>query len=180
MLRVYDGGCLWCSYVNEFTTCVRDIHQSCVWRHFAPQGDKQGKNRYPDGRNVGGLMVWQHIIYYDTPDGVYRRSSVYRHEANVCWTAHDGSCLGWASGTRSRKNCWDKLHQWLEVWELTPKGVFILFLWIYHGMLHAGCGIIWEPRWTEVPLQPKRRRRRGWWRQSGGCAYAPPWRRDLP
>ena len=26
MLRVFDGGCLWCSYVNEFTTCSRDIH----------------------------------------------------------------------------------------------------------------------------------------------------------
>ena len=55
------------------------------------------------------------------------KGMVYRHGANVCWTALDGSCLGWASGTCSRKNCWDKLHKWLEAWELTPQGVFFCF-----------------------------------------------------
>ena len=47
---------------------VHDVQQrhspSCVWRHFAPQGDKQDKNRYPDGRNVGGLTALTHYIYY--------------------------------------------------------------------------------------------------------------------
>ena len=64
MLRVYDGGCLWCFYVNE----IHDVHRrhspSCVWRHFAPQGDKQDKNRCADGRNVGCLTALTHYIYY--------------------------------------------------------------------------------------------------------------------
>ena len=63
MLRVYDGGCLWCPYVNV----VHDVHRrhspSCVWRHIAPQGDKQDKNRYADGRNIGCRTVVTHYIY---------------------------------------------------------------------------------------------------------------------
>ena len=40
MLRVSDGECLWCPYVNE----IHDVHQrhspSCAMQHIAPQGDK--------------------------------------------------------------------------------------------------------------------------------------------
>ena len=70
--------------------------------------------------------IWIQLItqYQHHAQRFLANGMVYRHGANVCWTALDGSCLGWASGTRSRKNCWDKLHQWLEVWELTPQGVF--------------------------------------------------------
>ena len=70
----------------------------------------------------------QLITQYQHPTQRFlAKGMVYRHGANVCWTALDGSCLGRASGTCSRKNCWDKLHQQLEEWELTPQGVFFCF-----------------------------------------------------
>ena len=52
MLRVYDGGCLWCTYVNEIHDVQQRHSPSCVWRHFAPQGDKQDKNRCADEREI--------------------------------------------------------------------------------------------------------------------------------
>ena len=81
------------------------------------------------------------------------KGMVYRHGANVCWTALDGSCLGRASGTCSRKNCWDKLHWQLEAWELTPQGVVILFFSIPREVCNP---LFWQKRcknpwWFSVP-----------------------------
>ena len=46
MLRVCDGECLWCSYVNE----IHDVHQrhlpSVLCAALCPQGDKLNKNSY--------------------------------------------------------------------------------------------------------------------------------------
>ena len=79
MLRVYDGGCLWCSYVNEVHDAHRRHSPSCVWRHIAPQGDKQGKNRCPDEWDVGASHFGSTCIWLcGYPHGVYWRRQVFR------------------------------------------------------------------------------------------------------
>ena len=53
MLRVYDGGCLWCSFVNEFTTCSRDIHHH-VSDDTLPH---RAINRIKTAMQMGGTLV---------------------------------------------------------------------------------------------------------------------------
>ena len=78
MLRVYDGGCLWCPYVNEFTTRIGDIHHH-VSDDTLPY---RAINRIKTAVQMGGTLVtsWcgsTFIWLCDNPNGVYWRSSVY-------------------------------------------------------------------------------------------------------
>ena len=62
---------------------IHDVQQrhspSCAIQHFAPQGDKQDKNRCADGRNIGGLAVVAHLYAcMILRMAVYWRSPVYR------------------------------------------------------------------------------------------------------
>ena len=47
-------------------TCSRDIHHHVSDDTLPHRGDKQDKNRYADGRNVGGLAVVAYYLYYST------------------------------------------------------------------------------------------------------------------
>ena len=49
--------------MNEIHDAQQRHSPSRAMQHIATQGDKQDKNRYADGRNVGGLMVVTHYIY---------------------------------------------------------------------------------------------------------------------
>ena len=61
-----------CGLLMEFGHILRErvldtmtnLHQQWLAPHRKQSGDKQDKNSYADGRNVGGLTALTHYIYY--------------------------------------------------------------------------------------------------------------------